>query len=59
MKIKNKKVVRVNEFEFELEDGTIQEHFEKLEEVPTLEEFQKIYDKWTEIFNKEIFIDNE
>lgn len=40
------KVIRVTETEFELEDGRIYEHPVELEEVPTVEEFQKIYDEW-------------
>lgn len=39
-----KKVVRVDSEEFELDDGTIYPHMVKLEEVPTVEEFQKIYE---------------
>lgn len=42
--IKRMKVVRVNKYEFELEDGQVFEHIEPLEEVPTLEEFQRVYD---------------
>ena len=41
-----KKVVRVTKEEFELDDGTIYQHFEKLDIVPTVEEFQDIYDNW-------------
>lgn len=44
--MEKKKVVRVTKDEFELEDGTIYPHVEKLDEVPTLEEFQKMYDYW-------------
>lgn len=39
-----RKVVRVDSEKFELDDGTIYPHMVKLEEVPTVEEFQKIYE---------------
>ena len=40
------KVVRVTKTEFELEDGRVYDHPIELDEVPTIEEFQKIYDEW-------------
>ena len=46
------KVVRVNETEYELEDGTVNPHvipFTK-EDVPTLEEFQDQLDNWHQKF---------
>lgn len=39
-----RKVIRIDADEFELDDGTIYPHIVKLEEVPTVEEFQKIYE---------------
>lgn len=45
MKEKKPMVVRVTKEEFELDDGRIFPHVIELDEVPTLEEFQKIYDK--------------
>lgn len=44
------KVVRVTKTEFELEDGRVYEHPIELEEVPSIEEFQKIYDSWANRF---------
>lgn len=38
-------VVRVTKTEFELDDGRIFPHPVELDEVPSVEEFQKIYDK--------------
>ena len=38
-------VVRVTKTEFELDDGRIFPHPVELDDVPTVEEFQKIYDK--------------
>jgi len=38
-------VVRVTKEEFELDDGRIFPYVIELDEVPTIEEFQKIYDK--------------
>jgi len=51
------KVVRVTQIEFELEDGRVYEHPVKLVEIPSLEEFQKIYDKWVKTF-KDMFGDD-
>lgn len=45
MKDKKPMVVRVTKEEFELDDGRIFPHVVELDEVPTIEEFQKIYDK--------------
>lgn len=38
-------VIRVTKTEFELDDGRIFPHPVELDDVPTVEEFQKIYDK--------------
>ena len=51
-KIKKMKVVRVDENEYELEDGHVYEHVVKLDSVPTLEEFQKIYDEQVDKMNE-------
>ena len=48
------KVVRVTKTEFELEDGNIYEHPVELDEVPTIADFQAIYDEWAEKF-KDMF----
>lgn len=53
-KVKKMKVVRVDKYEFELEDGQVFEHIEPLDEVPTLEEFQKIYDACCDEMNKKL-----
>ena len=49
---KQKNIIRVDEKEFELEDGTVIPHFEELDEVPTVEEFQEIFNYWSEILNE-------
>jgi len=46
MEIEKMKVVRVTENEFELEDGRIYDHPVELLIVPTIDEFQSIYNKW-------------
>jgi hypothetical protein len=38
-------VVRVTKTEFELDDGRIFPHPVELDDVPTVEEFQRIYDR--------------
>lgn len=48
------KVIKVTKTYFELEDGTKYEHPIQLDAVPTLDEFQKMYDKWSDIILKEI-----
>jgi hypothetical protein len=53
-KIKMIKVVAVDKKGFTLEDGTYCEHPIPLEEVPTIEEFQKIYENSVNIINQEI-----
>jgi len=40
------KVIKITKTNFELEDGRVFEHPMELDETPTLEEFQKMYDKW-------------
>ena len=44
------KVVKVTKTEFELEDGRVYEHPVELDEVPTIADFQAIYDEWVEKF---------
>lgn len=46
------KVVRVTKTEFELENGKVFPHFMELDKVPTLKQFQKIYDEWTDRLNE-------
>lgn len=53
-KIKMLKIVAVDKNGFTLEDGTYCEHPIPLDEVPTLEEFQKIYENSVNFINKEI-----
>jgi hypothetical protein len=45
MKDKKPMVIRVTKTEFELDDGRVFPHPVELDEVPSVEEFQKIYDK--------------
>ncbi len=51
---KSLKVIRVDKNEYELENGEVFQFPEPLEIVPPIEEFQKIYEKWHSILNKEI-----
>lgn len=48
------KVIKITKTEFELEDGRVIPHVEPLDEVPTVEEFQAIYDHWQEIILNEV-----
>ncbi len=47
------KVTRVTKTEFELEDGRIYQHLLPLEKVPSLKQFQSIYDHWEQIVKQE------
>jgi hypothetical protein len=51
--VKKAVVIRVTETEFELEDGRVYPHLVVLDNVPTVEEFQSIYDHWFAVFNQE------
>ena len=46
-------VVKVTETEFELDNGNTYPIPFQLDKVPTIPEFQKIYDKWLQIFEQE------
>lgn len=48
------KVIRVDKNEYELENGEVFQFPEPLEIVPPIDEFQKIYEKWHSVLNKEI-----
>ena len=48
-----RKVVRITKTEFELDNGVIYPHVVELDEVPTPEEFQAIYDYWTKMLMDE------
>jgi|TARA_Y100000310_G_scaffold118187_1_gene116993 hypothetical protein len=52
MKKSNKTIVRVTETEFELDDGSVFPHFEEIDEAPTVEEFQAIYDYWSRVLSE-------
>jgi hypothetical protein len=53
-----KKIISVTKTEFVTEDGTVHPILFELDEVPTVQEFQEIYDSWLEVFrNKELLHD--
>ena len=52
MKGQTMRVVRVTKTEFELADGRVYDHPIELEEVPSLEEFQAVYDEWVKKFQE-------
>ena len=51
----NHKIVRVSKTEIEMEDGTVRPLPFPIEgdEVPSVEEFQAIYDRWLVVFQEE------
>lgn len=52
MRIQPMKVVRVTKTEFELEDGRVYGHPVELDSVPSLEDFQSVYDEWVRKFQE-------
>jgi hypothetical protein len=55
--MKPKMITRVTTTEFETDDGVIHDIPFELDEVPTVEEFQRIYDEWFRIFQQKGLID--
>jgi len=55
----NRKIVRVSKTEFETADGNIRPMLFDLDEIPTVEEFQDIYDDWFNVFLEKGLIENE
>lgn len=59
MNAMNRQIVRVTKTEFETADGTIRPLMLELDETPTVEEFQEIYDDWFNVFLAKGLIENE
>jgi len=59
MNTKNRQIVRVSKTEFETADGNIRPMLFDLDETPTVEEFQEIYDDWFNVFLEKGLIENE
>jgi hypothetical protein len=59
MNMLNRKIVRVSKTEFETADGNIRPMLFDLDEIPTVEEFQDIYDDWFNVFLEKGLIENE
>ena len=51
-------IVRVTKTEFETDDGVIYPIPFELDEVPTVEEFQRIYDEWFRLFQQKGLMTN-
>lgn len=58
MKLNPKTIVKVSETEFETDDGVVYPIPFELESVPSVEEFQKIYDEWFRLFQSKELIDS-
>jgi hypothetical protein len=52
--MKRAMVTRVTKTDFELDDGRVYQYPFELDRVPTIEEFQRIYNHWRELFEKEL-----
>lgn len=59
MNAMNRKIVRVTKTEFETADGTVRPMVIELDETPTVEEFQAIYNDWFNVFLEKGLIENE
>jgi hypothetical protein len=59
MTMLSRKIVRVTKTEFETADGSVHPILFDLEETPTVEEFQKHYDYWLDLFREKELIENE
>lgn len=59
MKAKIKMIKRVTKTEFETSDGEVFQLLFELDEVPTVEEFQEIYDQWFRLLQRKELIDEE
>jgi len=55
----SRKIVKVTKTEFETADGTVHPMMFELDEVPTVEEFQKQYDEWLHVFREKELLENE
>jgi hypothetical protein len=52
-------IVRVTKTEFETEDERVIPHSVPLDDVPTVEEFQAIYDRWYGVFRDKGLLEEE
>jgi len=58
MKAFNKMIIRVTNTEYETDDGVITQLPFELDYVPSVEEFQKMYDEWFRIFQQKGLIED-
>jgi len=59
MYIKHKMITRLTKTEFETSDGIVHDIPFELDVVPSIEDFQKIYDEWYRLFQQKGFIDDK
>ncbi len=52
-------IVRITKTEFETADGRVIPHPVPLDVVPTVEEFQAIYDRWRSVFQQQGLLEND
>ena len=57
MSRKPKMIVRITKTEFETDDGIVHPIPFELDKIPTIEEFQRIYNQWFELFQSQKLID--
>lgn len=56
--MQNRKIIKVTKTEFYTEDGKSHPMIFELDEIPSIKEFQKIYDQWTEIFKQQSLLES-
>jgi hypothetical protein len=56
---KHKMITKITKTEFETSDGVAHQIPFELDEVPTVEEFQEMYDEWYRLFQRKEMIDND
>lgn len=52
-------ITRLTKTEFETSDGIVHDIPFELDVVPSIEDFQKIYDEWYRLFQQKGFIDDK
>jgi hypothetical protein len=57
--MKPMKIIRVTKTEFETEDGQIVPHPVPLDKVPTVKQFQKIYDSWFSLLQTQGLVEED
>ena len=55
----SRKIIKVTKTEFQTSDGNIHPMMFEIDKVPTVEEFQKQYDEWFNVFREKKLLKND